>query len=92
VAARAVVAEETGELDEALLLYEDAAARWAEHGFVLGNAEALHGSGRCLVALGRAQQATAPLREARELFAQLGAKPALERVDDLLAQAASRTA
>ena len=92
VAARAVVAEETGELDEALLLYEDAAARWAEHGFVLGNAEALHGSGRCLVALGQAQQATAPLREARELFAQLGAKPALERVDDLLAQAASRTA
>jgi class 3 adenylate cyclase len=32
------------------------------------------------------------LREARELLARLGAQPAVERVDDLLAQATSRTA
>jgi class 3 adenylate cyclase/tetratricopeptide (TPR) repeat protein len=92
VAARAVVAEETGKLDEALSLYEDAAVRWDEHGFVLGHAEALHGVGRCLVALGRAQEATTPLRDARELFARLDAQPAVEQVDDLLAQATSRTA
>jgi class 3 adenylate cyclase/tetratricopeptide (TPR) repeat protein len=92
VAARARVAEETGELDDALLLYEDAARRWADRGAVLSHAEALHGAGRCLVALGRAQEATSPLREARELLAGLGAQPAVERVDDLLAQATSRTA
>jgi class 3 adenylate cyclase/tetratricopeptide (TPR) repeat protein len=92
VAARAVAAEATGELEDALVLYEDAAARWERHGFVLGRAEALHGVGRCLVALGRPQEATTPLRDARELFAQLDAQPAVERVDDLLAQATSRTA
>jgi hypothetical protein len=81
-----------GELDEALVLYEDAARRWADRGAVLSHAEALHGAGRCLVALGRAPEATTPLREARELFAGLGAQPAVERVDDLLAHATSRTA
>jgi class 3 adenylate cyclase/tetratricopeptide (TPR) repeat protein len=92
VAARARAAEEIGELDEAVVLHEDAAARWDDHGFVLGRAEALHGAGRCLVALGRAQQAMTPLREARELFASLDAQPAVERVDEVLAQATSRTA
>jgi tetratricopeptide (TPR) repeat protein len=92
VAARAVFAEQTGELEDALSLYEDAAARWNDHGFVLGHAEALHGAGRCLVALGREHQAATPLREARELFARLGAQPAVERVDDVIARATSRTA
>jgi class 3 adenylate cyclase/tetratricopeptide (TPR) repeat protein len=92
VAAQARAAEETGELDDALALYEEAAARWDDHRFVLGLAEARHGAGRCLIALGRPQEATAPLHEARELFAQLGAEPSIERVDDSLALATSRTA
>src|SRR4051794_1369825 len=91
-AARAVAAEAGADFDAAHALYEDAAAGWAEYGFVLGRAEALHGTGRCLVALGRAQQATMPLRDARASFAELGALPAVERVDRTLAEATSRTA
>src|SRR3954469_4284531 len=91
-AARAVAAEAGADFDAAHALYEDAAAGWAEYGFVLGRAEALHGTGRCLVALGRAQQAAMPLRDARASFAELGALPAVERVDRTLAEATSRTA
>ena len=72
-AARAAAAEHAGALDEALQLYEEAAYGWGEYGFVLGRAEALHGAGRCLVALGEPQRAAEPLDEARRLFAQLGA-------------------
>jgi hypothetical protein len=91
-AARAIAAEQTGALDDPLGLYEDAAAGWADYGSVLGRAEALLGAGRCLVAVGSGRQATAPLREAGALFTQLGAQPAIDRVNDLLARAASRTA
>src|SRR3954447_1599719 len=91
-AARAVAAEAGADFDAAHALYEDAAAGWAEYGFVLGRAEALHGTGRCLVAVGRAQQAAMPLRDARASFAELGALPAVERVDRTLAEATSRTA
>jgi class 3 adenylate cyclase/tetratricopeptide (TPR) repeat protein len=90
VAARATAAEKSGQLEGALVLYEDAGHRWNAHGFVLGGAQARHGAGRCLVALGGDGQT--PLREARETFAQLGARPELERVDQLLAQATTRTA
>ena len=90
VAAQATAAEKTGQFEKALALYDDAVQRWDAHRFVLGGAEARHGAGRCLVALGR--DAQTPLRAARETFAQLGALPALERVDDLLAQATTRTA
>jgi tetratricopeptide (TPR) repeat protein len=92
VAARAVAAEAAGTFEDALRLYEDAAAGWNDYGFVLGRAEALHGAGRCLVALGRPQQAVTPLREAHAAFARLDARPGTERVDDTLAAAASRTA
>ena len=46
---------------------------------------ALLGQGRCLVALGRAPEAAAPLAAAREIFARLGAKPALAETDAWLA-------
>jgi hypothetical protein len=90
VAARAVAAEKTGRVEDALALYEDATRRWDAHPFVLGGAQARHGAGRCLVALRRG--AETPLREAREMFAQLGARPAVERVDLTLARATSKTA
>jgi predicted ATPase/class 3 adenylate cyclase len=92
VAARAIAAERTGDSDEALGLYEKAAGFWADRGFVLGRADALFGAGRCLVALGRQHEAEAPLRAAGELYAQLGAQPSVERVNDELARATSRTA
>jgi class 3 adenylate cyclase/tetratricopeptide (TPR) repeat protein len=73
LAARAVAAEHDGAFDEALELHDQAGSGWAEYGYVLGRAEALHGSGRCLTALGQPQRATAPLDEAHALFMQLGA-------------------
>jgi tetratricopeptide (TPR) repeat protein len=90
--ARAFAAEESGALDDALALYEQAENGWAGYGCVLGSAEALHGIGRCLVALGDAQRALPALRSARELLAELRAQPALERVDDSLALATSLSA
>ena len=92
IAARAIAAEQTGPLSDALALYQRATARWADRGFALGRANALFGAGRCLLGLGRAQEAEASLREARELYARLGAQPSIERVDDALARATSRTA
>ena len=91
-AARAVAAEAAGDAREALRLHEEAAARWADYGFVLGRADALHGAGRCHVALGQAQRATNPLTGAHALYAQLSAQPAVERVDNTLARATSKTA
>ncbi|MBA3245769.1 MAG: hypothetical protein H0T61_11430, partial [Actinobacteria bacterium] len=44
----------------------------------------LLGQGRCLAALG--QPPAEPLREARELFASMGYKPALAETEALLAQ------
>jgi class 3 adenylate cyclase/tetratricopeptide (TPR) repeat protein len=92
VAARAVFAEENGEVDAALELHEDAAARWSQHGFVLAQANALLGAGRCLLALGRVHEATSRLRESRELFLRLEAAPSVTRVDKALARATSVSA
>ena len=78
--------------NEALELYENASARWNEYGFVLGQANALFGAGRTLLALGRREEATARLREARMLYQDLGAAPSVGRVDDALARATSVSA
>ncbi len=64
--------------------FADAATRWHDFGVPYEEAHALLGQGRCLVALGRALEAAAPLRGAREVFARLGAKPALAETERLL--------
>ena len=64
--------------------FADAAARWRGFGVPYEEAQALLGQGRCLVALGRAPEATAPLAAAHEIFARLGAKPALAETVQLL--------
>jgi tetratricopeptide (TPR) repeat protein len=92
VAARAVVAEFNDKPAEAVELYEDAAARWSEYGSVLERANALFGTGRSLLALGRPHEATARLQEARTLYEDLGAAPSVGRVDDALARATSVSA
>jgi len=63
-----------------------AASLWHEFGDPYEEAQAPLRQGRCLVALGRAPDAAAPLAAAREIFARLGAKPALAETDALLAQ------
>jgi hypothetical protein len=47
------------------------------------------GRHRCVLALGRPKSALQPLGEARELFAGLGAVPAVEEADTLLQRAAA---
>jgi predicted ATPase/class 3 adenylate cyclase len=84
-AARAQLAERDGEQGETGDLYAEAAARWQEFGNVPERAYALLGQGRHLLALGRTG-AEEPLREARDLFASMGYKPALTQTDALLAQ------
>jgi class 3 adenylate cyclase/tetratricopeptide (TPR) repeat protein len=91
-AARAVFAEATGETEAALALHDEAASGWADQGSIPGRAKSLFGAGRCLLALGRPVEATDRLRESRELFVRLGARPAVTAVDDSLARATSVSA
>jgi hypothetical protein len=87
-ASHAVVAEGNRELESARDLYAEAARRWKQFGVVPERAFALLGQGRCLVTL-RRPEAVAVLREARDIFASLGATPSLDEVDGLLERAIS---
>ena len=80
---RAQLAEAADDHVDAARLYEEAAERWREFGNVPERAYALLGQGRCLAALGK-PEAQEPLREARELFASMGYKPALAETEALL--------
>jgi hypothetical protein len=61
--------------------------RWQAFGVVPEQAFALLGQGRTLTQLDRTNEATAVLQQAREIFTQLKAAPALAEVDQLLGQA-----
>ena len=87
-AARAQLAEHAGDHADAASLYAEAAARWQEFGNVPERAHALLGEGRSLHALAR-PRAEQPLREARDLFAAMGYKPALAATEVLLEQTAA---
>jgi hypothetical protein len=63
-----------------------AAARWHDLVVPYEEAQALLGQGRCLMALGRTQEAAQPLEQAWEIFVGLGAKPALEEAEEWLVQ------
>ena len=84
---RAAIAEARGELETAVSGYAQAASGWHEVGIAYEEGQALLGQGRCLLALGRAPDAAAPLAAAREVFARLGARPALAETDEWLAKA-----
>ncbi|HEX9123790.1 MAG TPA: adenylate/guanylate cyclase domain-containing protein [Actinomycetota bacterium] len=90
VSARAILAEARGDLEDAAELYADAAGRWLRYGSVVERGQALLGQGRCLLAL-RDPGAAERLREAREIFASLGAKLLLAGVDDLLGEETALT-
>ena len=87
----ALVEEARGEPEAAAAGFADAADLWHGVGVPYEEAQALLGQGRCLVALGRAPEAAAPLAAAREIFARLGATPALAETDEWLATAGRRT-
>ncbi len=87
VAANAALAEAQGDYHAAAQAYADATARWRQFGVVPEHAFALQGQGRCLLILGRPREAAPVLRNARGIFDQLGAAPALAETDTLLEQA-----
>ena len=84
VAAQALVTEARGDYEVAAAGFADAASRWHDFAAHYEEAHALLGEGRCLMALGRAHEAVPVLGQAREIFARLGAKPALEETERLL--------
>jgi hypothetical protein len=85
--AEALLSEARGDAEGAAALFEDAASRWAEFGVVPERGFAMVGLGRCLAASGRSEDGAAALRKARDIFAKLGARPALAEIDGLLADA-----
>jgi class 3 adenylate cyclase len=84
-ACRAQLAEAAGGPSGAAKLYAQAADRWRGFGNVPERAYALLGEGRCLTVLNN-PEAEQPLREARELFASMGYKPALAETEALLGE------
>ena len=84
VTSSAVIAEAKGELDPAAAGYADAAGRWEAFETPWERAQALLGLGRCLIALGRADEAGSPLTAAREVFVTLRARPSIAEVDGLI--------
>jgi hypothetical protein len=75
-----------GFLEAAAAGFAAAASGWSAFDMPFEEGHALLGQGRCLVALGRAPEAAAPLAAAREIFARLGARPALAETDEWLAR------
>jgi tetratricopeptide (TPR) repeat protein len=89
--ARALLLEHHGSHAEAAELFANAADRWKGFEMPWERAQTLLGQARCLLALGRPSEASQPLRQAREIFAGLGAKPALVEADALLERATALT-
>lgn len=90
-AARALLSEFDGEYPEASDTFADAAERWKRWEMPFEHAQALLGRGRCLLALGQPRDASEALRSAREIFASLGARPALDETDALLSRSTALT-
>ena len=84
VTARARVCHAGGDCDSAVQLFTDAAERWAAFGNRVEQAHALLELGGSLQAEGR--DAEEPLRQARELFASMGAASGVRRCDELLGE------
>ncbi len=87
--AEAILAEARGETEKALQGYEQVAVDWADYGFVLEQALALYGAGRCLAELGRAPEGSERLADAREILVELGAAPTIAEIEALREQAAA---
>jgi len=83
-AARAIVTEAEGRLEEGARLYGEAAERWEKFGYVSDRGEALIGAGRCLVGLKRLDEARLRLGEARKVVEPLGARLFLDDIEELL--------
>ena len=81
----AELAEARGELEDAAVLYSSAEQGWRVFS-VPERAQALLGQGRCLMELGKPEAASV-LKDAREVFASLGAQRFIPETDALLERA-----
>jgi tetratricopeptide (TPR) repeat protein len=88
LSARAAITEARGDLRAAVALYRDAADRWEAFGMAVEHAFARLGLGRCLVRLGRADEAQAAVVTARAIFTSLRAEPSVAEADALMAEIA----
>ena len=70
-----------GDVAGAEAIYAEVVPRWEAFRCPFEAAAAAFGRGRCLLALGRLEQARAALRAARATFVELGALPWVARVD-----------
>ena len=77
--------EADGEFEQAGGEFESAADGLARLGVRPGQGTALMGLGRCLVQLGRAEEAVSYLEEARQLWVEMGAMAKIADVDRMLA-------
>jgi tetratricopeptide (TPR) repeat protein len=82
VAARAVLLEAEGETESAADHYLDAATRYEAGGWVLEEAYARLGAGRCLSRLGDPRSGE-ELARARTFFTSVGARPLITEIDAL---------
>lgn len=80
-AARPILSEALGNLEQALSEYLEAARGWESFPFPFEQAHALFGAGRCLVGSARADEAGPHLEKARAIFGSLGALPLVAEVD-----------
>ncbi|HWD47416.1 MAG TPA: hypothetical protein VHM23_27505, partial [Actinomycetota bacterium] len=78
--AQAVIAEASGDLDQAARAYRQAAARWTEYGHPFERGRALLGLGRCLLRQHR-PEAEHHLQQAQEVFSWLDARPVLAETE-----------
>jgi tetratricopeptide (TPR) repeat protein len=86
VAARAILAEAHGDLEQASSWYAEAVERWSGYGALLEHGQALLGLGRCQVGMGR-PAARDRLMQASAIFGRLAARPLLAAADGWLRRA-----
>ncbi|MGH2540565.1 MAG: ATP-binding protein, partial [Actinomycetota bacterium] len=89
--AGAILTELKGDHGDALERFDRAAAGWRAFPSVLERGHALAGAGRCLLELGRQNEATQRLRGAREAYVSLEAAPLVAEMDSMLAAATAKT-
>jgi tetratricopeptide (TPR) repeat protein len=87
---RAIQAERAGDHSEAAALYGELADRWEEFTEVLEQGHALLAQGRCLAATGD-PGADMPLRQARALWTEMGARRRVDECDMLIARTSKLT-
>ena len=89
---RALLAEKRCEYSEAAESYAAAASGWREFDVPYEEAHARLGLARCLAALSDESQAAGSAAQALEIFARLGAWPAVAETQELLARLATTRA